>query len=125
MFVGLAWPPRSASSTARCAGSARCSRSGARLDLALVLPWFLAIIGRAGDAFFSESVGRDMLAKVARRRRPRRAARLLFRAVLADVLAGRDAGGAWRRRRSGRAARARRANSCWPGWCRPGSSSSW
>jgi len=30
----------------------------------LVIPWFLAIIGRAGDAFFAESVGQDMLAKV-------------------------------------------------------------
>jgi 4-amino-4-deoxy-L-arabinose transferase-like glycosyltransferase len=30
----------------------------------LVIPWFLAIIGRAGDAFLAESVGQDMLAKV-------------------------------------------------------------
>jgi 4-amino-4-deoxy-L-arabinose transferase-like glycosyltransferase len=30
----------------------------------LVLPWFLAIIGRAGDAFFVESVGQDLLSKV-------------------------------------------------------------
>ena len=30
----------------------------------LVLPWFLAIIGRAGDAFFAESVGEDLLGKV-------------------------------------------------------------
>jgi 4-amino-4-deoxy-L-arabinose transferase-like glycosyltransferase len=30
----------------------------------LVLPWFLAIIGRAGDAFFAESVGGDLLGKV-------------------------------------------------------------
>jgi 4-amino-4-deoxy-L-arabinose transferase-like glycosyltransferase len=30
----------------------------------LVLPWFLAIIGRAGDAFFAESVGQDLLTKV-------------------------------------------------------------
>ncbi|HEY6993281.1 MAG TPA: glycosyltransferase family 39 protein [Xanthobacteraceae bacterium] len=30
----------------------------------LVIPWFLAIMGRAGDAFFAESVGQDMLAKV-------------------------------------------------------------
>jgi 4-amino-4-deoxy-L-arabinose transferase-like glycosyltransferase len=30
----------------------------------LVLPWFLAIMGRAGDAFFAESVGEDLLAKV-------------------------------------------------------------
>jgi 4-amino-4-deoxy-L-arabinose transferase-like glycosyltransferase len=31
----------------------------------LVLPWFLAIIMRAGDAFFAESVGQDLLGKVA------------------------------------------------------------
>jgi 4-amino-4-deoxy-L-arabinose transferase-like glycosyltransferase len=30
----------------------------------LVLPWFLAIVGRAGDAFFAESVGQDLLSKV-------------------------------------------------------------
>ncbi|HEY7662028.1 MAG TPA: glycosyltransferase family 39 protein [Xanthobacteraceae bacterium] len=30
----------------------------------LVLPWFLAIIGRAGDAFFAESVGQDLLSKL-------------------------------------------------------------
>ncbi len=30
----------------------------------LVLPWFLAILARAGDAFFAESVGQDLLSKV-------------------------------------------------------------
>ncbi|MGA7490003.1 MAG: glycosyltransferase family 39 protein [Xanthobacteraceae bacterium] len=30
----------------------------------LVVPWFLAIVGRAGDAFFAESVGQDLFAKV-------------------------------------------------------------
>src|SRR5262247_2892081 len=30
----------------------------------LVLPWFLAIMGRAGDAFLTESVGEDLLGKV-------------------------------------------------------------
>ncbi len=30
----------------------------------LVVPWFLAIVGRAGDAFFAESVGQDLLTKV-------------------------------------------------------------
>lgn len=33
--------------------------------VALVLPWFIAILGRAGDTFFAESLGHDMLAKVA------------------------------------------------------------
>jgi 4-amino-4-deoxy-L-arabinose transferase-like glycosyltransferase len=30
----------------------------------LVLPWFVAILGRAGDSFLAESVGRDMLPKL-------------------------------------------------------------
>jgi len=32
---------------------------------ALVLPWFLAIVLRAGDSFFAESLGQDLLSKVA------------------------------------------------------------
>jgi 4-amino-4-deoxy-L-arabinose transferase-like glycosyltransferase len=31
---------------------------------ALVLPWFLAITGRAGEAFYSESLGQDLLTKI-------------------------------------------------------------
>ena len=30
----------------------------------LVLPWFLAIIGRSGEAFFAESVGQDLFSKI-------------------------------------------------------------
>src|SRR5262249_41808544 len=30
----------------------------------LVMPWFLAIIARSGDSFFSESIGRDLLSKI-------------------------------------------------------------
>jgi len=33
--------------------------------LVLVLPWFVAIYWRAGDAFFSDSIGGDMLSKLA------------------------------------------------------------
>src|SRR4051812_50015905 len=32
--------------------------------LALVLPWFVAIFWRAGDTFFVDSVGGDMLSKI-------------------------------------------------------------
>src|SRR5580692_10948030 len=32
--------------------------------LVLVLPWFIAIFWRAGDAFFSDSIGGDMLSKL-------------------------------------------------------------
>ena len=32
--------------------------------LLLVLPWFVAIMGRAGDSFLQESVGRDLIAKI-------------------------------------------------------------
>jgi len=30
----------------------------------LVLPWFLAIIGRSGETFFAESVGQDLASKL-------------------------------------------------------------
>src|SRR4051812_49718203 len=33
--------------------------------LALVLPWFVAIFWRAGDTFFVDSLGGDMLSKIA------------------------------------------------------------
>ncbi len=32
--------------------------------LVLVLPWFVAIMGRAGDSFLQESVGQDLFAKI-------------------------------------------------------------
>src|SRR6202044_4131031 len=32
--------------------------------LVLVLPWFIAIFWRAGDAFFANSIGGDMLSKL-------------------------------------------------------------
>jgi 4-amino-4-deoxy-L-arabinose transferase-like glycosyltransferase len=34
--------------------------------LLLVLPWFIAIMGRAGDTFFQESVGQDLFSKIFR-----------------------------------------------------------
>src|SRR5262245_44669176 len=37
---------------------------GALWFLALVLPWFVAIMSRAGESFLTESVGHDMLGKV-------------------------------------------------------------
>jgi 4-amino-4-deoxy-L-arabinose transferase-like glycosyltransferase len=37
---------------------------GAIWVLALVLPWFIAIIVRSGDSFFVEAIGHDLLAKV-------------------------------------------------------------
>ena len=38
---------------------------GLMWTLVLVLPWFIAIYWRAGDAFFTDSVGGDMLSKLA------------------------------------------------------------
>src|SRR5882762_564996 len=38
---------------------------GLMWTLVLVLPWFVAIYWRAGDAFFSDSLGGDMLSKLA------------------------------------------------------------
>ena len=37
---------------------------GIPVFLLLVLPWFIAIVGRSGGTFLSDSVGRDLLAKV-------------------------------------------------------------
>src|SRR5450432_3342166 len=37
---------------------------GAMWTLVLVLPWFVAIYWRAGEAFFSDSIGGDMLSKL-------------------------------------------------------------
>ena len=77
-------------------------------------------------SFFAESVGHDLLAQGDQRAGgARRAAGLLFRAVLGDVLAGRDAGRDGGAERLGGAAREGRADSCWPGSCRPGSCSNW
>ncbi len=57
--------------------------------LILVLPWFVAIMGRAGDSFLQELVGQDLFAKIFKgQETPRRAARLLPAAVLAHLLAG-------------------------------------
>jgi 4-amino-4-deoxy-L-arabinose transferase-like glycosyltransferase len=39
--------------------------SGLIWMLVLVLPWFIAIFWRAGDAFFADSIGGDMLSKLA------------------------------------------------------------
>ena len=71
----------------------------------LVLPWFVAIMLRAGDGFLRR-VGRPGPAEQAVQRPggARRAAGLLFPAVLGDVLAGRDArrhggAGVWAARR--------------------------
>ena len=83
--------------------------------LVLVLPWFVAIFWRAGDAFFADSIGGDMLSKLGGAGIPRRAARRLSAAVLDDVLAGRAARGHGGAGGLAGAARARRAVSCWRG----------
>ena len=77
--------------------------------LVLVLPWFIAIFWRAGDAFFADSIGGDMLSKLGGAGIPWRAARRLSAAVLGDVLAGRAARGHGDARDLAGAARARRA----------------
>ncbi|MFX8512397.1 hypothetical protein ABTM04_21205, partial [Acinetobacter baumannii] len=38
---------------------------GLMWTLVLVLPWFIAIFLKAGDTFFANSLGADMLSKVA------------------------------------------------------------
>jgi 4-amino-4-deoxy-L-arabinose transferase-like glycosyltransferase len=73
--------------------------------LLLVLPWFVAIVLRSGDSFFEQSVGHDMLAKVAGGQEahgaPPGTYLLLFWVTFwpGAVLAGLAAPSVWRRRR--------------------------
>ena len=56
-----------------------------------MLPWFVAIYLRAGDAFFADSVGHDMLAKLASAQETHGAPPgTYFMLVLRDVLSGLD-----------------------------------
>ena len=55
--------------------------------LVLVLPWFVAIYWRAGDTFFTDSVGGDMLSKLAAQEFARSAAGALSAAFLDHLLA--------------------------------------
>jgi len=71
----------------------------------LTLPWFIAIVARAGGTFFAESVGQDMLAKVTSGQEAHGAPPgfylLLFFVTFwpGAVLAGMAAPAAWRARR--------------------------
>jgi 4-amino-4-deoxy-L-arabinose transferase-like glycosyltransferase len=72
--------------------------------LVLVLPWFVAIFWRAGDAFFTDSLGGDMLAKLAAQEShgaPPGAYLLLFWITFwpGAPLAGMAAPAVWRARR--------------------------
>src|SRR5436305_1606622 len=72
--------------------------------LALVLPWFVAIFWRAGDAFFADSLGGDMLSKLAAQEShgaPPGVYLLLFWATFwpGAPLAGMAASAVWRARR--------------------------
>jgi 4-amino-4-deoxy-L-arabinose transferase-like glycosyltransferase len=72
--------------------------------LVLVLPWFVAIFWRAGDAFFADSIGGDMLSKLAAQEShgaPPGAYLLLFWVTFwpGAPLAGMAAPAVWRARR--------------------------
>ncbi|MBU6458064.1 MAG: glycosyltransferase family 39 protein [Bradyrhizobium sp.] len=72
--------------------------------LVLVLPWFVAIFWRAGDAFFADSIGGDMLSKLAAQEShgaPPGAYLLLFWLTFwpGAPLAGMAAPAVWRARR--------------------------
>src|SRR5580693_3668108 len=72
--------------------------------LVLVLPWFIAIFWRAGDAFFSNSIGGDMLSKLSAQEShgmPPGAYLLLFWVTFwpGAPLAGMAAPAVWRARR--------------------------
>ena len=59
--------------------------------LVLVLPWFVAIFWRAGDAFFANSIGGDMLSKLSAQESHGAPPGRLSAAVLDHLLAGRAA----------------------------------
>ncbi len=60
----------------------------------LVLPWFIAIYARTGDAFLSNSVIHDTLGKIAdAQEKSRRAAGILSRLLLCDLLSRLHTGG--------------------------------
>jgi 4-amino-4-deoxy-L-arabinose transferase-like glycosyltransferase len=65
MLVGL--PAATLAVLDRSAGWLRKLRPipGILWVVVLVLPWFVAILMRSGDTFFAESLGKDLLAKVA------------------------------------------------------------
>src|ERR1700754_2217906 len=77
---------------------------GLMWTLVLVLPWFVAIFWRAGDTFFADSIGGDMLAKFVGQEShgaPPGVYLLLFWVTFGPgaVLAGRGAPAVWRARR--------------------------
>jgi len=79
--------------------------SGVVWMLALVLPWFVAIVERSGASFFEQAVGHDMLAKIASGQEAHGAPPgyylLLFWVTFwpGSVLAGLAAPAVWRARR--------------------------
>jgi len=105
MFVAL--PAIALSILDRNAGWLRALRpfTGIVWMLALVLPWFVAIVLRSGDSFFEQAIGHDMLAKVANAQEAHGAPPgyyfLLFWVTFwpGSVLAGLAAPAIWRARR--------------------------
>src|SRR5258707_3787471 len=80
--------------------------------LLLVLPWFVAIFWRAGDAFFADSIGGDMLSKLSAQEShgaPPGAYLLLFWVTFwpGAALAGMAAPAVWRAARGARPANPR------------------
>ena len=79
---------------------------------------------QSGDSFFAESVGHDLLGKVASGAgSARRAARLSISLLFWITFWPGAMLAAWPRRRSGRRGASPARGSCWPGSCRPGSCS--
>jgi 4-amino-4-deoxy-L-arabinose transferase-like glycosyltransferase len=91
----------------------------------IVLPWFVAIYARVGTAFFVGALGHDMLGKVAGAQEAHGAPPgCIFCFSLQLSIRARSSPGS-PRRRYGAYAGSRPPNSCWRGWCRPGSYSNW
>ena len=116
----------SSSPIAPRAGCCGCGRWSASCGFCvLVLPWFIAIMGRAGESFLQESVGQDLLAKISRGRRPT-ARRPAITCCCSGSRSGRRRRSPpLRRPRSGGIGASRRCAFCWPGSCRAGSCSNW
>ncbi|HXW27099.1 MAG TPA: glycosyltransferase family 39 protein [Xanthobacteraceae bacterium] len=79
--------------------------AGVLWSLLLVLPWFVAIVGRSGDAFFVDSVGGDLVSKLTGGQETHGAPPLTYLALFwltfwpAAPLAALAAPAIWRRRR--------------------------
>src|SRR5205807_3800409 len=92
--------------------------------LVLVMPWFVAIFWRAGDTFFADSIGGDMLSKLGAQESHGAPPGLYLLLFWATFWPGRRSQ-EWPPLRSGGQGASPAPNICSPGWSHPGSYSNW